>query len=122
MDWFSQRFSNKEMLLRGALLAVIDAFAVVISMAGALYIRCDFSFGAIDPQFLDSLEQYWWINVICTLLIFAICSLYTTLWRFASTVEARNTIIAIILSTIVQIVGMRSPTASCGSQSTIFST
>ncbi len=107
MDWFSQRFSNKEMLLRGALLAVIDAFAVVISMAGALYIRCDFSFGAIDPQFLDSLEQYWWINVICTLLIFAICSLYTTLWRFASTVEARNTIIAIILSTIVQIVGMR---------------
>ena len=102
MDWFNRKFENKEMLLRGALLAVVDAFAVMISMAGALLIRCDFSFSAVDPQFLYALKHYMWINVLCTLIIFAACSLYTTLWRFASTVEARNTVIAVLLSAFLQ--------------------
>ena len=107
MSWFNRKFENKEMLLRGALLAVVDAFAVMISMAGALLIRCDFSFSAVDPQFLYALKHYMWINVLCTLIIYAACSLYTTLWRFASTVEARNTVIAVLLSAFVQEFGMR---------------
>ena len=107
MDWFNRKFENKEMLLRGVLLAVVDAFAVIISMAGALLIRCDFSFSAVDPQFLYALKHYMWINVLCTLIIYAACSLYTTLWRFASTVEARNTVIAVLLSAFIQEFGMR---------------
>ena len=107
MNWFSRKFENKEMLRRGLLLMVIDVFAVIISMAGALFVRCDFSFSGVDPQFLTALKQYMWINVVCTIVIFAACNLYTTLWRFASTVEARNTFVAVLLSTTVQEVGMR---------------
>ena len=107
MNWFQKKTENKEMLVRGILLMIIDVFTVITAMTGALLVRCDFSFSSIDPWFLAGLRSYVWINVVCTILIFGLCSLYTTLWRFASTVEIRNTAIAVLLSAAVQMVGMR---------------
>ena len=69
--------------------------------------RVDFRFANIDPIFWDSVREYMWINVICTILINALCKLYTSLWRFASLEELKNALIAIVISTLLQYLGMK---------------
>ena len=76
-------------------------------MVGALWIRFDFSFSKIEPVFWESIGRYLWINVICTVIVNAFCKLYTSLWRFASIVELKNAIIAIIISSALQFAGMK---------------
>lgn len=97
---------NKEMLIRGIGFLFLDIIAILLSMAGALWIRFDFHFLDIDVLFLETLRRYVYINLICTVLIFAVMRLYTSLWRFASVVEMKNVIIATVLSTIFQTLGM----------------
>lgn len=97
---------NKEMLVREAGLVFLDILVIFISMAGALWIRFDFHFLDIEAIFLRTLRSYIYINLISTVLIFAIMRLYTSLWRFASIVELKNVIIATVLSTVFQSMGM----------------
>ena len=100
-------YRNREAVIKGAALFLLDAVLVMACMVGALWIRCDFSFSSIDPVFLESIGSYLWINVICTVLINAFCKLYTSLWRFASLEELKNALIAILLSSFIQFFGMR---------------
>ncbi len=88
-------------------LAFMDILIVLISMAGALWIRMDFRFGAIDPIFLNSLYDYMVINVVCTLLLFKFCRFYKTIWRFAGFTELKNVVFAVAASTVLQFAGMR---------------
>lgn len=69
--------------------------------------RFDFRFVNIEPVFWESVRSYMWINVVCTVIINAICHLYTSLWRFASLEELKNAIVAIVLSSFVQYCGMK---------------
>ena len=100
-------YRNREAVIKGAALFLLDAVLVMACMVGALWIRCDFRFSSIDPVFLESIGSYLWINVICTVLINAFCKLYTSLWRFASLEELKNALIAILLSSFIQFFGMR---------------
>ena len=100
-------YRNREAVIKGAALFLLDAVLVMACMVGALWIRCDFRFNSIDPIFWESIQAYLWINVICTLLINAFCKLYTSLWRFASLEELKNALVAIILSSFIQFFGMR---------------
>lgn len=97
---------NKEMLFRSTALVFLDILLIMISMAGSLWIRFDFSFTAIEPLFLKGVRQYMLINIITTLLIYGLFRLYTSLWRFAGVVELKNVICAVLLSTIFQFAGM----------------
>ncbi|MCI5699674.1 MAG: polysaccharide biosynthesis protein [Lachnospiraceae bacterium] len=98
---------NPDMFLRSLLLIFVDILTVIVSMTGALWIRCDFSFAAIDPVFLESVYNYLYINIVCTILIYAGLHLYSSLWRFASIVELKNVIFAVILSAAMQTIGMK---------------
>lgn len=97
---------NKEMLIRGAGLVLLDILSIIVSMTGALWIRFDFHLMEIDPAFMETLRSYIYINLICTVLIFSLMKLYSSLWRFASVVELKNVIIATALSTLFQSMGM----------------
>ena len=98
---------NKEILVRSAALLFLDILLIIISMAGALWIRFDFRFRAIDYRFIETLRDYLWINVVCTVVIYALFRLYTSLWRFASIEELKNVICAVLGSTVLQFFGMR---------------
>ena len=100
-------YRNREAVIKGAALFLLDAVLVIACMAGALWMRFDFSFTSIEPVFLESIRSYMWINVICTLLINAVCRLYTSLWRFASLEELKNAVVAIVLSSFIQFFGMQ---------------
>ena len=100
-------YKNREAVIKGTALFLLDIILTIACMVGALWMRFDFSFSKIEPVFWDSVSSYMWINVICTVLINAVCKLYTSLWRFASIEELKNAIAAIVLSSFVQFCGMK---------------
>lgn len=98
---------NRETVIKGTVLFLLDVILIIACMVGALWLRFDFCLSNIDPVFWNSVCNYMWINVICTVGINAICHLYTSLWRFASLEELKNTLVAIALSSFVQFCGMK---------------
>ena len=91
-------YQNREAVIKGTALFLLDVILIIACMVGALWMRFDFSFAKIEPVYWDSVHAYMWINVICTVVINAFCKLYTSLWRFASLEELKNALIAIVLS------------------------
>ncbi|MGN0299327.1 MAG: polysaccharide biosynthesis protein [Lachnospiraceae bacterium] len=108
MQAFSNLFrEDRELKTRVIILLVIDIMLIVMSMVGALWIRMDFRFSNIDPVFLESVEDYMCINVVITLIIYKLMHLYSSLWRYASVREVKNVLGATILSTVLQVGGMK---------------
>lgn len=106
MKRLKEMLVNKEMLLREIGLLLLDLVIVIVSMAGALWIRFDFRFTDVEDVFWKTLQSYIHINLICTVFVFWALRLYSSLWRFASIVELKNIIIATVLSTALQSMGM----------------
>lgn len=106
-DFRKKIVKNREMFLRSMALLFMDIAIIIISMGGALWIRCDFQFSKIDSIFLESVHDYMLINITCTVLIYSILRLYSSLWRFASIEELKNVIIAVGLSSVTQTAGMK---------------
>ena len=48
-------YRNREAVIKGAALFLLDAVLVIACMAGALWMRFDFSFTSIEPVFLESM-------------------------------------------------------------------
>ena len=46
-------YRNREAVIKGAALFLLDAVLVIACMAGALWMRFDFSFTSIEPVFLE---------------------------------------------------------------------
>lgn len=97
---------NKTVFARGLALLFLDVIIIIASMVGALWIRLDFQFNEVDPQYYQSIHGYMLINIICTIVIYWFMKLYTSLWRFASIVELKNIIISVVASTVLQTAGM----------------
>ena len=100
------KLKNPKKRIRVSLLLCYDIGAILISEYGALLIRFEFRPSLIKEVFLESMLHYSFINVLCTLLIFSLFSLYESLWRYASVTELLNTVLACVLSSMVQVVGM----------------
>lgn len=98
---------NKEAFFKSLGLMLLDAVMIICCMAGALWLRFDFSFTAIDPEFLQSVHTYMWINVVCTIIVNIFCKMYKILWRFASIIELRSVAIAVFASSFIQFCGMK---------------
>lgn len=97
---------NPKKRIRVALLILYDLMIIGISEYMALLIRFEFRPWMIKEGFLQSLIQYTPINLICTIIIFALFSLYESLWRYASVTELFNLTVSCIVSAMVQLVGM----------------
>lgn len=104
---FVHMFHSKESFFKSIGLMLLDAFMIICCMAGALWLRFDFRFTAIDPVFLQSVQTYMWINIACTIIVNIFCKMYKILWRFASMIELRNILIAVFVSSLIQFLGMK---------------
>lgn len=69
------------------LYVIADIAAINISSILAMLLRFNLSFADIEPQYFESIIGLMPINTIVTIILFAVCRLYTTLWRFASIKE-----------------------------------
>lgn len=99
-------FDGTSKSIRIILLAIYDICAICIAEFLALWTRFEFSFDRIENVFLDAAIRYTLINIITTLIIFAMFKLYSSLWRYASVQEMFNVVIACVLAACVQSLGM----------------
>lgn len=97
-------WKNPKKRIRVSLLLLFDIAVILLSEYGALLIRFEFRPATIKPEFLDALVHYSPINIVLTLVIFALFSLYESLWRYASVTELLNLTLACIISSMAQVV------------------
>ncbi|MCI9321763.1 MAG: polysaccharide biosynthesis protein [Lachnospiraceae bacterium] len=72
------------------------------SSALSLYVRYEFSFMSIDPQFWKAIQDAYLLNVFVTLVVFYIFRLYNSVWRYASDTEMVNVVIAVTICAVMQ--------------------
>ena len=98
---------NKSLMVRRSILIIYDIVAMVAASTIALLLRYDFRFERIELRFLEGVWSYLPYNIIATLIIFYIFRLYHSLWAFAGMTEMQNIIIACVLSSAAQLLGLQ---------------
>lgn len=98
-------FEGTSKSIRIILLVIYDICAICIAEFLALWTRFEFFFDRIEPVYLDAAIRYTLINIIATVVIFAMFKLYSSLWRYASVQEMLNVVVACVLAACVQSLG-----------------
>lgn len=83
-------------------LVLLDTVSVLVASFGALLIRFEFSFQAIDPVCITRYEVIILPSILMTLLFYFIWKLYKSVWRYASANELINIFAAASCSAVAQ--------------------
>ena len=87
-------------------MALYDMVAVCVSWLGALIVRFDFHFSAIDPDFFRRWRNFTPVYIIVFLTVFLGLRLYSSIWQFASYVELTHLMMGNIITCIFHIAGI----------------
>lgn len=98
--------NDKKLFIRRLFLIVLDMSLIAIASFVALAVRFDFRLGQIPTNYSEAVLSYIFINIITTIIVFAIFRLYNSLWRYAGIDELVNIIFACIISGTLQFIGM----------------
>lgn len=98
---------DKKLIVRRAILVIYDILAMIFSSAFALMLRYDFNYRMIDDKFVNAAWDYLPYNIVATLIIFYFFKLYHSLWAYAGMTEMQNVIIACVLSSAAQLLGIQ---------------
>ena len=98
---------NRQLLHRRIVLVIFDIMTVCIASIAPLLIRFDMHYKEIPNIYLSSAWDFMMINIIITLLVFYFFRLYHSLWAFAGTAEAQNTVAACFLCAALDFVGLQ---------------
>lgn len=101
-----ERLLDLQWVRRALLLAVFDVAIIISSSLLALMARFDFSYVAIEAPYLSHLYHYLPIHIIVTLIIFYLCRMYHSLWKFVGVHELGYMLVANAIAFVVQIAGM----------------
>lgn len=101
------RNDEKYMWIKWAgILAVMDCCTILLAYLFALLLRFDFHFTEIPRMYLEGYMwsiPYW---IVATIVVFYICRLYHSIWKYASVSELEMIIGAYFILAVVYIVGM----------------
>lgn len=92
---------------RMIILGIVDIFTIVINMYLSLIVRHELHYGWIPAEYIESIQSYMLINIICTIAIFCAMKLYKSVWAFAGIHELVLVFFACVLSTAFQALGMQ---------------
>lgn len=87
-------------------LVAYDLIAVTAAYFLALLIRFDFSFSRIPIIYYQPWLYFAPLYALLCILVFWVCRLYNSIWRFASFKELQRITVASIITTIIHIVGV----------------
>lgn len=96
------QIENNQLLLKKILLVVYDIVSMVAASILALFLRFEGRYDAIPQQYLEKIQQYIFIVIVISIVIFYVMRLYGSLWSYAGTTELVNILVASILSSGVQ--------------------
>lgn len=97
-------------------LMVYDMAVSVGAYFLALWLRYDCRYTAIPAQYMSAWSRFVPIYVLAVLVVFIGCRLYQSIWKFASYVELKRTVLASLILAVLHTVGItllfgRMPTA-----------
>ncbi len=98
---------NRQLLHRRIVLVIFDIMTVCVASIAPLWIRFEMHYKEIPDVYLSSAWDFMMINIIITLLVFYFFRLYHSLWAFAGTAEAQNTVAACFLCAVLDFVGLQ---------------
>jgi FlaA1/EpsC-like NDP-sugar epimerase len=87
-------------------LILYDVIAVNVSYFLGLWLRFDLHYGAIPKEYIIAFLEFAPIYTVVCLLVFGRLHLYSSVWRFASFTELNRVMLATIITTIFQFVGI----------------
>ena len=87
-------------------LMIYDVLAINFAYFFGLWLRFDLHFTSIPAEYMSAFLKFAPIYTVFTIFVFAQLRLYNSLWRFASFSELNRVIIASVITTIFNIVGM----------------
>ncbi|MBP3505729.1 MAG: polysaccharide biosynthesis protein [Lachnospiraceae bacterium] len=96
---------DRQLIVRRFLLVVYDIFAIMVASGLTILLRFNLNWAAVELQYIQIMWKYLPINIICTLIIFVILRLYSSIWQYAGPIEAGNVVMASGLSVVVQFIG-----------------
>ena len=99
-------FDVKKFYRRTALI-IYDIVSVLAASFLALLMRFNFDIGQIPKYFLSPIEKFLPISIVLTIIILYIFKMYSSLWAFAGETELQNIVIASVISTLVQAIGLQ---------------
>ena len=94
---------DKQMVIRKLFLMALDGCSVLAASLLALWVRFDFSFSKIEPQYSDVMWKFLPFHILITLCLFAMFRLYNSIWLFAGVTELESIFIVSVFSTIAQV-------------------
>ena len=77
----------KDIFRRIVILAIIDILCIFVSFFVGLWLRFDFRFSAIPKEYLLAYLPFVVTWCVLSVVVFALCRLYHSIWRFASVDE-----------------------------------
>ena len=98
---------NAKLFYRRTCLIVYDIISVILASYGALLLRYGFEMSEIPDHFVDHINRFLPLNIIITLIILYLFRMYNSLWAFAGETELQNLVMASVLSSILQAVGIQ---------------
>ena len=86
------------------MLVILDVMAVLVASFMSLFLRFEFRFNDIPQYFLERYISILPFTIITGLILFAVCKLYKSVWRYASATEMINVAIATTGAAIIQVI------------------
>ncbi len=93
--------NDRQWISRALMLAFMDIISIGLSFFLALMIRFDFVYSHIPLYLLDNYLVIMPMYIIIALIIFYVCRLYHSIWRFASISEFLRIIVAFLCLIVV---------------------
>ena len=100
------KYKNKKLIFRIVLLVLMDMLIITAAGPLAIYVRYNLFFEPQAIEFIENIFQYLPMNLILTVIVFAVFRLYQGIWKYASASDLVNIILACLVSAVTQTVGM----------------
>ena len=100
------KYKNKKLIFRIVLLVLMDMLIITAAGPLAIYVRYNLFFEPQAIEFIENIFQYLPVNLILTVIVFAVFRLYQGIWKYASASDLVNIILACLVSAVTQTVGM----------------
>lgn len=89
------------------LLILYDVITIAFSYFFALWLRFDFKFDTIEPNYIRIFNETIWIYAVLCIIVYWFFRNYKTIWRFASFNELIRIIIAVTFTSVAYFVVIR---------------
>ena len=99
-------WKSNEYRIRLLSLIAWDIIMIHLASVIALVTRFDLVFSKVEPEFWNVLSKYSMVHTILTVGIFLLFQLYTSLWNYAGMRELVNIVLAGVVTSLVQYIGV----------------